>query len=321
MKKIIVLSTLFIALLFTNNTYAHIWRVNNNPGVVADFTTVQAAHDAAVAGDTIHVEQGSYGALTMTKPLVVIGSGYFLSGVNSNTGLQANSAAESTISSITFNAGSANSFVTGCTISYTYIYSSNITLKRNYFVYYLYLYANANNLNINGNYFYYSITQGGSPQTGLSITNNIFSAYGVGLDAATTGTFENNTMAGGSLNVYNFQIDNNILNGVSFTPNNSVYFNNISSSANIGSANGNIPSVTMVNNVFVASGTSDGQYQLKAGSPAIATGYGGVDMGAFGNVNPYKLSGIPSVPTIYSLTVPPTGTTNINVTISTKSNN
>lgn len=321
MKKLIALSFLFTTLLFTNNTYAKIWRVNNTPGVAADFTTVQAAHDAAVAGDTIHVEQGSYGALTMTKPLVVIGSGYFLSGANGNTGLQANSAVESSLNSVSFNAGSSGAVVTGCNISTTYIYASNITLKRNYLYSWVYLYGGANNLTINGNYFYYGITQGGYSQTGLSITNNIFTAYGVSLDAGSTGVFENNTLIGGSLNLYNFQIDNNILSSVSFTANNSVYFNNISSSANIGSANGNIPSVTMINNVFVASGTTDGQYQLKAGSPAIGAGYGGVDMGAFGNVNPYKLSGIPSVPTIYSLTVPPTGTTNINVTISTKSNN
>lgn len=321
MKKLNAVLVLLSVLFFTNSANAHIWRVNNNAGVVADFTTVQAAHDAATAGDTIHLEQGSYGALTMTKTLVVIGSGYYLSG-SGNLGLQANSAVETYISSVTFNAGSSNSVVTGCTIGYTYIYASNVTLKRDYLTYWIYLYANANNLTINGNYIYYGITQGGSPQTGLAITNNIIApVYGITLDAATTGTFENNTMLGGTLNVYNFQIDNNIFQSVPFYSNNSVYFNNISNNGAVGSANGNQSNVTLVNNVWVASGTTDGQYQLKAGGPGIGTGYNGVDMGAFGNVNPYKLSGIPSVPTIYSLTVPPTGTTTINVTVSTRSNN
>jgi len=321
MKKLSFLSTLFMVLLFTNNTYAKIWRVNNNSGVVADFTTVQAAHDAASAGDTLHIEQGSYGALTMTKQLVVIGSGYFLSGANGNTGLQANSAVESSLGSVTFSTGSANSVVTGCTISYVYVQTDHITLKRNYLYIYVYLYAGANNLTLNGNYLYYGISNQTSGLTGLVITNNIFTnGYGITLDATSTGLFENNTTYAATVSLFNFQIDNNVFYGTTFTPNNSVYFNNISSGA-IGTANGNIQNATMVNNVLVASGTTDGQYQLKAGSPAIGSGYGGVDMGAFGNVNPYKLSGIPSVPTIYSLTVPAVGTTNINVTVSTRSNN
>ncbi len=326
MKKLFTLTMLFVALLFTNETYAKIWRVNNTPGVNANYSNVQTAADAVttLAGDTIHLEQSatSYGALTLTKPLVIIGSGFFLSGATGNTGLQANSAVETTLGSVDFSPGSANSVVTGCYIGTTYVQTSNITLKRNYLYSWVYLYTGANNLTINGNYFFYGITQYSSPQTGLSITNNLFvSGYGVTTDASTTGTFENNTLIGGSINLYNFQINNNILSSVSFTPNNCVYFNNISNNANVGTLNGNQSNVTMVNNVFVASGTTDGQYQLKAGGPGIGTGFSGVDCGAFGNVNPYKLSGIPSVPTIYSLTVPPTGTTTINVTISTKSNN
>ena len=104
--------------------------------------------------------------------------------------------------------------------------------------------------------------------------------------------------------------------------NNNVYFNNISDGTLFGNANGNQQNVTSAS-LFTQAGTvnEDAYWKLKAGSPAIGAGYGGVDCGAFGGPNPYKLAGIPNVPTIYQLTVPPTGTTNINVTISTKSNN
>ena len=54
MKKLNTLIAIFI--LITTIVNAKIWRVNNNSGVIADYTTVQAAHNAASAGDTIHLE-------------------------------------------------------------------------------------------------------------------------------------------------------------------------------------------------------------------------------------------------------------------------
>ncbi|WP_315820967.1 hypothetical protein [Paraflavitalea speifideaquila] len=48
------------------------------------------------------------------------------------------------------------------------------------------------------------------------------------------------------------------------------------------------------------------------------------DCGAFGGNDPYKLSGIPAIPSIYLLTVPasiPSGSSSMNVTFSTRNNN
>src|SRR5688572_11565608 len=92
MKQLILLSTL-ICIAFVAN--AKIWRVNNNPGVMADFTDMPAVF-AVGSGvnndDTIHVEASTiaYTNFTMNKRVVIIGTGYFLSGANSNPGLQAN---------------------------------------------------------------------------------------------------------------------------------------------------------------------------------------------------------------------------------------
>ncbi|MGB3234397.1 MAG: hypothetical protein WBA94_00875, partial [Ferruginibacter sp.] len=83
-------------------------------------------------------------------------------------------------------------------------------------------------------------------------------------------------------------------------------------------------------NIFqgLTGNSTDGQWRLKAGSHAIATGETvssiTPDRGAFGTADPYVLSGIAAIPTIYSLTVPASvasNATTMPITISTKSNN
>lgn len=80
MKRIVLLSV--AATLNCGISFAKIWRVNNNTGVTADFTTAQAANDAAavLSGDTIHLEPStaSYGGLTCSKRLTWISTGAFL---------------------------------------------------------------------------------------------------------------------------------------------------------------------------------------------------------------------------------------------------
>jgi len=83
-------------------------------------------------------------------------------------------------------------------------------------------------------------------------------------------------------------------------------------------------------NVY-AGGTSsiDSRVVLKTGSPAIGAGLtvGAVvnpDCGAYGATDPYKISGMPNIPSIYTLTVPtsiPSGSATMNVTFSVRNNN
>jgi len=58
--------------------------------------------------------------------------------------------------------------------------------------------------------------------------------------------------------------------------------------------------------VFVDSGSvsTDGDWQLRSGSPAIGAGLDGVDCGMFGGSTPYVLSGIPAIPSIYYFIAP-----------------
>ena len=72
--------------------------------------------------------------------------------------------------------------------------------------------------------------------------------------------------------------------------------------------NGNISTIAFTVQAFIQSQTTDKAYVLAAGSAAIGTGLNGVDMGIFGGVQPYVISGVPSIPRITRFQVPATAT-------------
>src|SRR5215217_1034910 len=128
MKK--PLLCVWLSLSLSVCSYAKIWRLNNNTGITADFTNIQAAHDGAGSGDTLHVEGSptSYGSLTWNKKLVIIGPGYFL---DQNADLQAH-ILSAKLDGITFYSESAGSEVMGMEISGSAaIHARNIVIKRN----------------------------------------------------------------------------------------------------------------------------------------------------------------------------------------------
>lgn len=112
MKKIFSLLSIPCLVLFSFNTHDKIWRVNNTPGVSADFTSFSLAIASAsvLNGDTLHFESSTtdYAGATLTKRLVIIGLGYLLDPANINTngnaGLQTVTA-ESQITGFTINDG------------------------------------------------------------------------------------------------------------------------------------------------------------------------------------------------------------------------
>ncbi len=329
MKKLIILVLCLMALTALNSS-AKIWRVNN-AGLPADFTTVQAAHDAVnvLAGDTLHIEPSvvSYGALVSTKKLIIIGPGYFL---NENAGQQANPAT-ATISSFTLNAGSDGSVISGLTITSTcYIRTGNITISRNNIAAYIYLsrdYSYSNVL-ISGNYGAFEIHNDGVHSetiiTNVLIVNNYF--HRVLLNNQYSGVAANNvftsTNAGSS-----FIVKNNIFtinfNELAFNGSFNTISNNLSATTNgLPTGNGNQNGVSMTTVFVGATGNStDGQWQLKEGSPAIGAGLSGEDCGIFGGNTPYHLSGLPATPSIYLLSAPAASNgPTLPVTISVKTN-
>ena len=331
MKKTIILTACLTALTVLNSS-AKIWRVNN-AGTPADFTTIQAAHDAAsvVAGDTIHIEPSwiSYGALVSTKKLIILGPGYFL---DLNTNQQANPAA-ATIESFTLNTGSSGTVISGLTITGTnFISTGNITISRNHISGNIYLSRDYSysDIIISGNYDINSVNHTGSSGatliTNILIFNNLLGF--VSLNAQYSGVIANNIFTSWNNTTYNFTIKNNICTSTynSFTFNGS--FNTISNniaatSLALPQGNGNQTSVSM-STVFVGAigNSTDGQWQLANGSPALGAGLNGEDCGMYGGSTPYHLSGLPEIPSVYFLSAPATSNGNtLPVTISVKTNN
>ncbi len=268
MKKTIVLSV--IILLLTHTLLAQtIRRVNASPGVSGSnvYTSVQAAHDASVAGDTIYIEPTGInsGILDCSKKLTIIGNGYFLS---LNSGTPANKTS-SLIEKVNFLAGSENTTVTGLEFTNAtsaMVYTGGVTITRckiGYINLVHYLVA-PNNFTISKCLITGTISygfQGVYPiASGHLIANNIF-ANGAG---AVNGLFNsiiiNNTFYGtptsmGSLpgycfifNVANSIISNNIFdfrsapeNSLAVNTNNEALYTNNTIESNVSLAQSGLP--------------------------------------------------------------------------------
>lgn len=344
--KYVFLSVLLLSI--ATATFAKSWRVNNNAGVVADFVSLNAAASSASvqSGDTIYIEPSAStylgGGLVLAKRLIVIGPGYYLNPSNTskpgNAGLQA-VPFEAVVPSIYFAAGASGCKFLGVTLEGAYLRgASNIVFERVRFTGPLTLEAAAS-AGITARKCFFD-NQSVSHSSGASVSNF---------------TFENNIINSGTLNLPVLAGSSNIIRNNSFysisSPLrvvNAYFVNNIvdedsqctftdcTIKNNIFKINQTLPP-TATNNlvnqnmsdVFVGTGSYDGRVALKPNSPARGAGLtvGTVvspDCGAFGGTDPYRLSGIPNIPTIYQFTAPtsiPSGTATMNITFSTRNNN
>ncbi len=351
MKHVILIFLLAISC----STFAQtIRRCNNNPGVtgVNIYTTLQAAHNAAAAGDIIYVEPSSlsYGPLNSTKRLTIIGNGYYLD-KNANTSFDTRS---SLAGVLVFDNGSANSIISGLSNTDIYVNDINVTITRcnNISV----AFGESTNLiagvksrgnsgtvsrcivgRIYGNY-----SQVSSAQYGYNtiVINNI--GYNTGgnaiISSLTNSTISNNTFYLSSYsrldNLYNCSVSNNIFDARNLSG--TIQFVNGVGSGNtisnniclelqaLPSGNGNVnfgnsATTFLVNNPWSTWTGEDAKFQLAAGSPAIGIGTGGTNAGAFGGANPYILSGLPAYPVITNFTTSGVGNTStplqVNVTV------
>ncbi|NOZ74166.1 MAG: hypothetical protein GXO90_02150 [FCB group bacterium] len=300
---------------------ARIWRVNPEQLAGPDYTTLQAAHDAASTGDTLSVEPSfGYGDLTVTKRLVIIGPGYFL---GQNPEAQANFTSAG-VGNITLNSGSENTIITGLWImGYITVNTDNIIIKRNliqasYSNYLITINSGVSNTTIKQNYinntYSYrkcidvaSISQAIIANNYVGGTGTNYSYPAINSTNTSVVTIENNVIDG-DLTIYDASVKNNILIAGTVSGTSSGWSYNIANDGQFGSANGN-QTVTDMTTVFEYSGSTDGQWKLKTGSPAIAAGGDGVDCGMFGSSEPYVLSGIPGpLPIIYYLQTTGEGT-------------
>ncbi len=312
-------------------------RVNNNPGIDADYTNLQDANDNASNGDTIYVEgsETEYFGADINKSVTIIGPGYLLT-ENPNT--QANGLESKFSGNINFNEGSAGSSIIGCNLGnygYMFINVDEVKIIRCFVngIYPSYI-GEITNIVILQNYIIKEIKTASSSS---SITNSIISnniILGYILFSSNSGSIQiaNNVFSANpnfSIDCYNSTIQNNIIcneraNAI-YTNSGNTIINNILAYDGTDD-NGNLYNIDMLNvftayNDYSAGISTDGKWQLKAGSPAIGAGVADVDCGAFGGAEPYVLSGLPNLPHIYEATIPATANSGdgLSVTIKVKS--
>jgi hypothetical protein len=328
--KIKILLTL-LAILTTASGFAKIWQTNNTGVGPSDFTTLQDAHDGAVGGDTLYVvpSNTNYGTLTATKKLIIFGGGYFL-GQNYPEYPTSLNSRTANIVLLSGSSGTVINGLYGTSPTYIYIGTSNITIQRTH-EYYIALCYNGQSVSdilITQNYMTHVYNPGGGNCANVVIKNNYISTANSLLNNCQC-VFENNVFFLGGTSNYSQQIlINNINAGGIFSFSDCSLSNNIDASGTtsfvFGTTNGNKGGYTSAQ-VFVGpTGTStDGQWKLKTGSPAIGAGIDGVDCGMFGGSTPYGLSGLPPIPFIKKLSTSGAGsnTTPIKVTTSVESKN
>ena len=355
-----------ILALFCQQVSAKIWRVNNrsnyngsslygdNFGGTAAYPVFAQINQVVAfgivnSGDTVHVEGSTttYDFATITKKLVIIGTGYFLT-ENPNV---SNNVLQSNLARIVFNPGSESSQIIGINMVSAgnsfdrdiYINVNDIVVKRcriegqivfgfplsdvfiiqNFFP----AVSATNVLATNGNSFFV-------PPTDIVFNNNICQrTLSWGTPIANPTTFwpilqcNNNVFDGpDNLATPNLAFSTSEFRGNILMPTNAkvaikasagvVNYNIGNLSTQFGTADNNLV-VPAIATLFITSTSTDGAYQIAMGTQANNNSYDGTDRGAFGGVitNRYTLSGLANIPDVYKVTTSGVGNGSINVTI------
>ena len=325
MKKLTLLSIVFVLMQTIGAMAQKIVSVSQFPAMKPDYSDIQAAIDAVEAGTKIYVYSGVYNGFTVNKQLTIIGPGYFLeenpqnhaqamSVIIQGTGIEIGSTASgSVIQGLNIKTkvnieNTQNITLKNCLMNITDYYQRDLNI----------VVTGSSDIYIKGNY----LTQGAvstinidiSTSTNVNILNNYINQtlnyWAVSIGNQLPCYLSNNVIYG-ALICQNAIISNNIWRGSRtdyyfynrFTD--CVIRNNISvDNTSFGLSGGN-KYVEDFSTVFLSpSGTSDGQWQLKEGSPAKGAGEGGTDCGMYGGIEPYKLSGISDIPVIYEFSAP-----------------
>ncbi len=297
MKTAIYL-TISILILYTTELNARILTVaSQSSPQVAQYNTIQAAHDEAQSGDTIYVYPSliAYKGAVITKKIIIIGNGFTKVNDYSDCSKILNT------ETLWFDAGSEGSVISSLSGNFAInVKASNVLVQR----------CKLGSFNVGTNVtlvsiinsFISSISIGNNSL--VSILNNIIyhgnhAAISIGTNGY--GLIKNNIISNiAAETIYGYSAS--IINNIIFT-NSATYY--LSSDATIK----NSPTNVDTNIWFVDYANQN--YHLKAGSPGIGAGKNEndtpTDLGIYGGDYPFIDDGAPSLPTVYYMNVPAIG--------------
>ncbi len=318
MKKFTILTVLMV--LLTASTFATVRTVSNVPLVKAQYSDIAVAISEATAGDTLYLMNtgGSYGTVTLTKALTLIGENWNtridILRFNANLDMLNYYIESLNIGNLNEQSSVVNNLIVrNCKLFTLNIQGTNWNIYNNYCD------------NLNSYVFIKNIA-------GLYFVNNIVSAgssaiYNQGTTRSNC-NFLNNIYIG-QYNYWdifyaisNLSFVNNIFYGADPHESNNCSFNN---NITFGCENNTLPYGTnggtsnLVNqdpmfvNAAIGLFAFTKDYRLATGSPAINAGLDGTDIGITGGLYPWKknadgtldMSGEPKLPKVISLTLTP----------------
>jgi hypothetical protein len=324
---------MLILLVLISYSYAATLTVDNRTPSAGQYSTIQAAHDAAVSGDDIYVypSPNTYDGITVTKQVHIYGSGwgynYAFDGicitkagnVIFGSGSEGASISGMELSQCSIGAYGVN--VSHCLVTAGMIIQANsVTIKENRV---LWIEVNSGSLiEISKNYIY-GVRIGWNANCSISIASgcsvnvfqNIISSpdHGIFLYQGSSTAY----IVGNTINCPGHTI-------ISYGPI-PIGANNIIATSTYG-----LDATYWLNNIVCEDlslffvDAANGDYHLAPGSPAIGAGENGIDCGAYGGSSPFndKLN-TPELPTVIQLLTPTTivpGSEPMPITIKARTN-
>ncbi len=350
---------IFVCLSFLGQAQT-IRRVNPSPGAtgINIYPTVQAAHDASVAGDIIYLEpinatNTDYGDVSINRRVTLIGTGYDLS----LSTLSSFDKRTVSMNHVNLEQGSMGSRVMGLRASTIFVKDSNCIIERNFLT--------------SVNLSFQTIESTTSVATGTSIINNrIIAIAGVGNESGygTTNLNSRNTLISNNIfmgdGVYISGLDASIISrNTIYGPAqshlaNNFFFQDVDAStitanifdmrdrdsfvvtanncegttvsnnlctrhAGLPANNGNVnsadpESIFKVANPWSVSPFLESNLELSASSPTLTTGPDGTPIGAFSGTMPFVPSGLANIPIITDFSINGIGNVNSPLIINVK---
>ncbi len=292
MKRVMLF---LVAVCMTIAANAKILRVSNVSGSSAPYSTIEAAHDAASAGDTIMLDISNikYGTNTtkLTKRVVIIGAGYWLV----ENGIVEEGMGSSKVQ--LFHVEAEGVVIKGIELDALYIEAPKVVVNRcKIGTSGIGLEKGSDNCIISQNFITGPLSSRGGTAVRtnfIQITNNIFAFTGTG--AANFGGFTNSYIAYNTFRTSQLYVSNT---------NNSTFENNLVMTIKDVNDGSNSYANNYETNIINTQATNDfidKDYMALEISKDVMSKYG-----AFAGDSPYILSGVPSGPVIQDLIVPTT---------------